>query len=180
MTTNRWQRDAQVCRLCVTVSPRSSADSIVLAFQKKRSFHLDLRVQIGQEGGGSGSGDVAHDVRVVEHLGDLVEQALNRLQERQTKGAQKTKHGVSGGKSIHRSKTGSFYKRYTVWGWKRARCLESDQHDPPLTRIRGSGPGRNEKTLCTGPEGKRRKRSEKSCQRAVRNSSKIPRRSDWI
>lgn len=145
MTTNRWQRDAQVCRLCVTVSPRSSADLIVLAFQKNRSFHLDLRVQIGQEGGGSGSGDVAHDVRVVEHLGDLVEQALNRLQERHTQGAQKTTHGVSGGKSIHRSKTGSFTS-VTPSGGGNERGAWSPISTTPLSRVFGApGPAETRK-----------------------------------
>lgn len=81
----------RVVRVCQTrVSAGWSADSF--AFQIIEPFaHLDLRVQIGQEGGGGGGGDVTHDVRVVEHVADLVEQALGRLRERQTKRSTKRK-----------------------------------------------------------------------------------------
>lgn len=40
-------------------------------------------MQAREVGGGGGNPDVTHDVRVVEHRANLVEQALNRLQESQ-------------------------------------------------------------------------------------------------
>lgn len=52
-------------------------------------------MQVLQVGGDRGGGDVSHDVCVVEHIVDLVEQALYRLrQRRHSKKEHGEKHGV--------------------------------------------------------------------------------------